>query len=350
MRLAGVTGIEILAAAHAWPADLLGPAADCSDEQIYQSLLGDDWQTILQVRGWDFERVEQDWGVTRRGWTRASGFGSLELALYAAQKALESANISPQQLDCVFVASSTPHQITSTLAGKLVQLLGCNAAALDIRAGGAAALDSLATAALYHNRGCQTSLVVATEAASHYLGHHDLSNALLFGDGAAALVLTVRQTQSSRGMIGAVMGSSDWGGQAFTVPGRLPPPTDFCIDDYYFQRPDKIYQHSLRQAWDLAARTLKEAFKDECAALDAFLPYAVTKRQVKQAAATFAVNCDVSLRLLARRGCIGCVSPLAAIASYWLEKQVSTQKQQDRLIASLAVAGGISWAGLLWRL
>ena len=349
MTLNPVRGIAVRGMATAWPEDLLGPAARMQDDDVYAALLGDDWRSSLAERQWDFERTANTLGVTGRGWTRGTKVGSVELAIAAAENALADAGIDASAVDCIIAATCSPNHITSTIASKVAKRLQTTAAAIDIRAGGAGGLNALVTAAHYHGSGCRVSLVVAAEVSSKYVGDHDIGNALLFGDGAAALVLVSDRDAGDAGLAGAVMGNSDWRGTAFTVPGVLPPPAEYAAEDYRFQRPDSVYRSCLASCWEESGKALREAFPLEQADLSAVLPYAVTRDQVNQCVAPFGVSGEDSIALLSDHGCIGCASPLAAMVLRWQKRRSGGVTIAGETIASLAVAGGISWTGLLWR-
>lgn len=350
MKLNAVTGLKIVGAANIWPQDVLGDSARLSNPQVYRAFLGSDWQEVVKERSLDIGWPAHAYGVNARGWTRGSSIGSLELGIAAADKVLAESGCRPEDIDCIIAATSTPNYITSSLAGKIAKHLNIGAAALDIRSGGAAGLNAMTTAATYHANGCKVSLIVAAEAGSKYLGQHDLSNGLLFGDGASALVVRSDASAGEAGLLGSVVGNFSWAGRAFTVPGKLPPDLQSTAEDFVWQKPDATYLAHLSQSWELAGRQLRDAFPGHCASLSAFLPYAVTKDQVLSAAAPFGAPCDISLRLLSDHGCLGCTSPLASLVEYWREYQRPGKTCGGQTIASLAVAGGISWAGLLWQL
>jgi len=350
MKLNPVRGIAIKGMATAWPEDLLGPAAHMSDDDVYAAILGDNWRRQLTERQWDAERAKNELGVGQRGWTRGTPVGSVELAIAAAEKALSDAGIDAADVDGIFAATCSPSYITSTIAARLARHLQTDAAAIDIRAGGAGGLNALATAALYHSAGCRISIVVAAEVSSKYLAAHDIANALLFGDGAAALVLVSEPAAGEAGLAGAVLGNSDWQGTAFTVPGILPPAAESKVEDYRFQKPDAIYRERLADCWTETSIALREAYPHELAGLSAVLPYAITRDQVSQCAAPFGVGADASIALLAEHGCIGCASPLAAMVAHRQKRRSDGGYVAGETVASLAVGGGISWTGLIWRM
>ncbi|MCP5017271.1 MAG: hypothetical protein GY938_18690 [Ketobacter sp.] len=350
MIVNSITGVRIAGAANGWPEDLLGPSARLNNAQIYEFFYGADWREHLAQRQWDEDRPQQEFGLRSRSWLRGSSFTVLDLAIVAAEKALHRAGIKPQDLDCIFVATCTPFQISSTLAGKVARHLNTNAVAIDIRAGGAGGLDSMITAAMYHSHGCKASLIIAAEASSLFVSKEDSANGMLFGDGASAMVFVSDESAHQQGLVGGVLGSAPWQGKPFTVTGRLPPTPDFKAEDYLFQAPDDTYRACLANVWEQTSLKLKDTFPAACADMSVILPYALTRPQVLKVAASFDTKADAALNLLAEHGCIGCVSPLAAIVQYIEEKQAAGESATGNLLGSMAVAGGIAWTGLLWQM
>jgi len=343
MTLGPVEGLSIKGMATVWPEDLTGPSACMADEDVYAALLGNDWKLQLDAASWDYSRTERELGVRSRSWTRDTDIDSIDLAIAAAEKALADAGMSPARVDCIIVATCTPTHVTSTIAAKLAKMLGTSAAAIDIRAGGAGAINAVATAASYHATGCGVSLVVAAEVSSKYLGEHDLSNALLFGDGAAAVV--IESDSSKGGLAAAVIGNSGWSGIPFTVSGTLPP--EEGGGDFVFQRPDDVYRRCLADSWREATNELRNISGEEL--LTEIAPYAVTRTQLGEVCAAFELPGKSALQLLEQHGCTGCVSPLAAMIEHWQQCRNARGDFGGEVLATLAVAGGISWSGLIWR-
>jgi 3-oxoacyl-[acyl-carrier-protein] synthase III len=114
-----------------------------------------------------------------------------DLALAACNEALADAGRSAQDVDHVIVATFTPDRLMPGLAPKLAKLLGTEGAgAIDVNAACAGFLYGLdQTAALIESGRVQTALVVGAEALSRVTDPHDRGTAILFADGAAAVVV-----------------------------------------------------------------------------------------------------------------------------------------------------------------
>ena len=248
----------------------------------------------------------------------------------------------------MFVATCTPLHITKNLAAAVAQGLNSDAAGFDLRAGGAGGLEAWIAGAGAVAAGAQRVLVVASEASSHYANPEDLPNALLFGDGAAALVLgPAGESNPSKGtLLFARSGTASVAGMPFTVPGRLPPVEPSIASGMYrFQRPDDRYKRGLEKVWESAAQhvlaDLAEA-KQQAASL---LPYGVSRPQLEALASSVQLPVDAALSLLRERGCLGSAGALALVAQHIAH---SAPAEQAQVIASLAVGGGISWCSLAW--
>jgi 3-oxoacyl-[acyl-carrier-protein] synthase III len=115
-----------------------------------------------------------------------------DLAVEACEMALEDAGRDAADVDHVIVATFTPDRLMPGLAPKLAQILGTNGAgAIDVNAACAGFLYGLDQgAALIESGRAKLALVVGAEALSRVTDPHDRGTAILFADGAAAVVVT----------------------------------------------------------------------------------------------------------------------------------------------------------------
>lgn len=144
------------------------------------------------------QRVDtsDEWIVSRTGIRErhiaAEGETTSDLATAAGRAALEAAGISPNQLDLILVATTTPDFIFPSVACLVQQKLGISNAcpAFDIQAVCSGFVYALATANQFIRSGTyQTVLVIGAETLSRITDWSDRSNCILWGDGAGAVVL-----------------------------------------------------------------------------------------------------------------------------------------------------------------
>ena len=141
--------------------------------------------------------TSDEWIVARTG-IRARHFAdpnqyTSDLALFAAQRAIEAADIDPQSIDLIVVATSTPDFVFPSTACLLQNKLGIKngGAALDVQAVCSGFVYALATADSFIRSGMhRTALVIGAETFSRILDFNDRTTCVLFGDGAGAVVLT----------------------------------------------------------------------------------------------------------------------------------------------------------------
>jgi 3-oxoacyl-[acyl-carrier-protein] synthase-3 len=114
-----------------------------------------------------------------------------DLAVEACEMALEDAGRTAAEVDHVIVATFTPDRLMPGLAPKLAKVLGTDGAgAIDVNAACAGFLYGLdQSAALIESGRAKVALVVGAEALSRVTDPHDRGTAILFADGAAAVVV-----------------------------------------------------------------------------------------------------------------------------------------------------------------
>ena len=116
---------------------------------------------------------------------------SSDLALQASRRALDAAGVTAADIDLIIVATSTPDFIFPSTACLLQAKLGVKGcAAFDVQAVCSGFVYALATAdSMMKNSLAKKALVVGAEVFSRILDWNDRGTAVLFGDGAGAVVL-----------------------------------------------------------------------------------------------------------------------------------------------------------------
>lgn len=114
-----------------------------------------------------------------------------DLALEASRKALEMAEMKASEIDLVILATTTPDKIFPATATMLQDRIGASCPAFDIQAVCAGFIFALTTAQQYIENGvAKNILVVGSETMSKIVDWNDRSTAILFGDGAGAVVVS----------------------------------------------------------------------------------------------------------------------------------------------------------------
>lgn len=137
--------------------------------------------------------TNDEWITTRTGIKRrhiATDETASQMAVKAAEAALENSGVRPEELDLILCATVSGNMVVPNLACMVAKALGVSCAAFDINAACSAFLFLLETAAAYFSTGrYHKALVIGAEQMSRILDWTDRSTCILFGDAAAGVVL-----------------------------------------------------------------------------------------------------------------------------------------------------------------
>ncbi len=156
------------------------------------------------------ERVDtsDDWIVARTGIRQrhiaAEGQVTSDLALAAAERALEHAGIPASEVDLLLLATTTPDQTFPATATKVQHRLGMtNGAAFDLQAVCSGFVFGLSVADNFIRTGqARTVVLVGAETFSRILDWEDRTTCVLFGDGAGAVVLRAAENGEDADEVG----------------------------------------------------------------------------------------------------------------------------------------------------
>lgn len=150
-------------------------------------------------------RIERLTGIRERRWA-ADGQASSDLAMEASRHALQAAGCSAGEVDAIILSTTSPDMAFPSTACFVQRGLGCRGvAAFDVSASCSGFLYGLSMAnAMILSGQAKTCLVVAAEVKSRFLDPTDAATAVLFGDGAGAVVVRGEDDQGSksRGVLG----------------------------------------------------------------------------------------------------------------------------------------------------
>ncbi|HEY7823796.1 MAG TPA: beta-ketoacyl-ACP synthase III [Acidimicrobiia bacterium] len=147
----------------------------------------DDWAAALDTSD---EWITQRTGIKRRHYA-ADDESTMTLAAEAATSALKDAGMSPDDLDEIILATDTPEMMTPDTAALVQDRLGCrNIPTYDLGGSGCAgfvqALDVARSRVIVDPKNI---MVIGVEVISRMISQEDRSTAVLFGDGAGAVVV-----------------------------------------------------------------------------------------------------------------------------------------------------------------
>lgn len=165
--------------------------------------------------------TSDEWITSRSGIKErhVSHVQNSDMATLAGRRALAGSGLDASEIDYVIVATCTPdRQIPSTACYVQVKLGATNAAASDINAGCTGFVYGLSMAqGLIATGTAERVLLIGSERITAYLDLDVRSTAVLFGDGAGAVVLEA--TDENIGIRSMTLGADGGGASALTATG-----------------------------------------------------------------------------------------------------------------------------------
>lgn len=144
---------------------------------------------------------------------------TVTMAAKAAQRALENAGVSAEEIDLILLSTVSSNVILPSTACEVQKLIGAvNAVSFDLNAACSGFLFAFNTAQAYINAGMiKKALLIGAESLSNIMDWQDRGTAILFGDGAGAAVLCAEEGS----IYPCVMHSDGVKGQALTCDSRF---------------------------------------------------------------------------------------------------------------------------------
>jgi len=175
----------------------------------------------------DLEKMvdtNHEWIITRTGISERriaeDNETTSDVAAKAALKALKDANIKPEEIDLIIVATNSPDMLfpaSACLVQKKIKAV--NSATFDLQAGCTGSVYALITAWQYIAAGFyNNTLIIGAETLSKLVDWTDRNTCILFGDGAGAAVLKADQ---EKGIISGCLGGDGSNDDLITLPAGL---------------------------------------------------------------------------------------------------------------------------------
>src|SRR5690349_1012235 len=174
----------------------------------------------------DLEKMvdtSDEWITTRTGIKErhiaAKDEFTSDLGAKAALRAMQAANVKPEDLDLIVVATITPDMPFPSTAALVQRKLGAyRAAAFDLEAACSGFIYALEVGQQFiTSQTYDTVLVIGAEKLSSIVDWQDRNTCVLFGDGAGAAIL--RNRPGAHGLLTAVMGADGGKADLLYMPG-----------------------------------------------------------------------------------------------------------------------------------
>jgi 3-oxoacyl-[acyl-carrier-protein] synthase-3 len=304
----------------------------------------------------DLERrvdTSDEWIVERTGIRErrvvAPGETTGSLAIEAGTEAIKRAGIPPDAIDMLIVATATPEQPIPHTGAFVSEGLGLHCGSFDLGAGCAGFVYELVTgAALLTAGGLDYVLVIGAETLSRIADPSDRSTSVLFGDGAAGLVLCP-SSDDGPGLISFDLGcdGSLTGLLEVRAGGSRMPTTPETIaagDQYIKMQGQEVFRRAVRVVVESARTTLDKAGVTS-ADVDWFIPHQANLRIIDAAASRLDMPPERTIVNIERFGNTSAASiPLALC-----EAAEDGRLEDGQLVLISGFGAGMTWGSVLLR-
>jgi len=255
-----------------------------------------------------------------------------DLAYEAAKNAIADANISPEEIGMILVATVTPDRPFPSVATMLQERLGAfNAAAMDISAACAGFMYGIITAKQFVESGTYKHiLVVGVEKLSKITDWNDRNTAVLFGDGAGAAI--IGPVSEGRGILSFELGADGRGGK------------HLYQEDYIVMNGREVFKFAVRQMGESCINVLKKAglTKED---VDFLIPHQANIRIMEASRQRLDLPEEKMSMTVHKYG----NTSAASIPISIVEELEAGKINDDDLIVMVGFGGGLTWGAIAVR-
>ena len=306
----------------------------------------------------DLEKMVEtsdQWIVERTGIERrhmaAEGLSTSDLALHAAQRALQDANLKAEDLDMIIVGTVTGDRQMPSTACYLQSKLGArNVMSFDLNAACSGFIYGVSIADQFIRTGMYKHiLVVGAEVLHRFVNYKDRETCILFGDGAGAWVVSRAEANDTNIIASTHLHADGDLAELLTVPGggSIMPQSKEVIDNnlqFVQMRGREIFKNAVRTM----ALCCKEALAQNNVSpeqIDWIIPHQANKRIIEAVADQFDFPMERVIVYLQETGNTSAAS--IPLAFDWAVKNGKIKRGQSILLT--AFGAGLTSGSILLR-
>ncbi len=304
-----------------------------------------DWEKLVDT--------SDEWITTRTGIKErryaVDGQGTSDLAAEAAKKALADANLNPEDVELLIVATCTPDYRVQNCSSLVQKKIGAvNAACFDIQAACSGFIYSLTVGRSLIQTGMYKKiLVIGAESVSRLLDMTDRNTAILFGDGACAAVMG--EVEEGYGIISSYMGTEgvDDGTLRIKAGGTMYPATVERVlnkEIYLEMNGTDVFKFAVK-ALPFATKEAAKKGNVDLSTIDILFPHQANLRIIEAAAKRLRIPMEKVYLNIHKYGNTSAASIGLAIGDALEEGRL---KKGD-LIALTGFGAGLTYGSLIMR-
>jgi len=300
--------------------------------------------------------TNDEWIVSRTGIKerrKEENGATSDMCSKAAMDLLKSKNIDPEEIDAIIVATVTPDMIFPATACLVQDKIGAkNAWGYDLSAACSGFLFALQSGAgLIESGRYKKVLVIGADKMSSILDYTDRNSCIIFGDGAAAVLLEPTE-DLSMGVLDSSLHTDGAGGEFLYMKGggSLHPTTHETVDlgyHYLYQDGKTVFKEAVKGMADISVEIMKRNdLKPEDLAY--LVPHQANKRIIDATANRMGIPHEKAMLNIDKYGNTTAATIPLCLTEYYRDGKL---KKGDKLILS-AFGAGFTWGAiyLTWSL
>lgn len=270
------------------------------------------------------------------------------MGVKAAKEALEAAKIDREKIDLIIVATLTPDYIFPSTAALVQAELGISAPALDVQAACTGFLYGLSIAKGFIESGMYKNiLLIASEKLSSIVDYSDRSTCVLFGDGAAASIIS--HEGEGFEIKGISLGADGCAADLLIQEGggSRNPASARTVEErkhYISMQGQGVFKNAVRRMESAAEECLEQTgmSKDQ---IDWLVPHQANERIIDAVAKRFDVSDSKVFKTIHKYGNTSASAVAIALDELICEKEI---KKGDHLLL-VAFGAGFTWGASILK-
>lgn len=273
---------------------------------------------ILQTKNQDLREAQ-----------KVAKYTASEMGAKAAQLALKRANLSPKEIGLVISGSCLPEMCIPSNACLVGAKLGIEAPAYDLNAACSSFMAHVDHLLKMRSETLpEYILIVVNEALTMATNYADRTTAVLWGDGAAAAILSPRVISQAR-ILSTAFGSKPSDHDKVIIP----------YGGYFSQQGQTVQKFAILQTEATTKGLLEKAKVEPQSAF--FIGHQANLRMLENCSQRIGVSIEKHLHNVAKFGNQGSAGAPSVLSQNW------ESFQPGDLVAMTAVGSGLSWGGML---
>lgn len=284
-------------------------------------------------------------GIEERRILKGEGKGISEMIVPAVKQLLEKRGITPEEIDCLIVATVTPDMVFPATANIVCDKIGAlNAWGFDVSAACSGFLYTLTLgASLIESGRYKKVVVVGADKMSAIIDYTDRATCIIFGDGAGAILL--EPSENGAGIKDSLLRSDGSGAQYLRMKagGSMFPATAETVnarEHYAYQEGKTVFKFAVKGMADISAELLE---KNNLTGNDIkwLVPHQANLRIIDATAERIGLPREKVMINIQRYG-----NTTAATIPLCLWEWENQLKKGDKLVLA-AFGGGFTWGATL---